>query len=246
MSQIVKVDRRIEFAVDAAQDANVYGDMLPKRMTSIDWFDQKALNTTNDYTVTVDGTSDAVALSAGGINGVTITTGSTDNEISFLGTALIFDASNNPSIEARVTIADVSGTSFFFGFSDANTETTPASTIDYADGTLAAAATDAAGFVVDADKSSSAVYVASIATGGTVKGALASPSVVWADGETKSLRVSLDSSLGARYFIDGVQVGYQALAVTDVPFCAIFNAGTRANDGSNTVIVKYLAKWQDV
>lgn len=244
MSQNVRVDRALTFAGDANQEANVFGDMLPKRMCSIDWFDQY-LDVTNVYTQTLGGTNDAGALTAGGYNGVTLTTGTGDNEVSFLGTALIFDISKNPTIEARVTITDVSGTCFYFGFSDANTETTPASTIDYADGTLAAAATDAAGFVVDADKSSSAVYCTSIATGGSVAGALASPSVVWTDGQTKNLRISLDSSGNARFYIDGVQVGYTATAVTDVPLCAVFNYGTRENDGANTVFVKYLAKWQD-
>jgi len=244
MSQQVTVDREIKFRASAQSRPNVTGNFSTERMTSVDWFDQTTLDTTNDYTATLGGTSDAAALVASGTNGVLLTTGTADNEVSFLGTALVFDISNEPEIEARVTIADVSGTCFFFGFSDANTETTPASTIDYADGTLAAAATDASGFVVDADKSSSLVYCAHIATGGSVAGIATSET--WTDGETHNLRVKLNSSGNASYFIDGVQVGYKAAAVTDVPLCAVFNFGTRANDGSNTVTVKYLKKWQNV
>jgi hypothetical protein len=243
MSQQVNVQRSLKFTGDAANKANVKGSMSALRYTSVDWFDQTALDTTNDYTATLGGTGDAVALSAAGATGITMTSGTTDNEVSFLGTALIFDISNNPEIETRVTITDVSGTSFFFGFSDANTESTPASTIDYADGTLAAAATDAVGFVVDADKSSSLMYAASIATGGSVAGA--STGITWTDGLTKTLRIRLNTEGDAFFFVDGVCTNIVQSAVTDVPLCAVFNWGTRDNDGSNTVIAKYLKKWQD-
>lgn len=217
--------------------------MLTKRMCSVDWFDQTALDTTNDYTVTLDGTSDACALVAGGNNGLLMTSGTGDNEVSFCGTALIFDISNSPAIETKLQITDVSGTAVFFGFSDANTETSPAFTIDYADGTLAAAATDAVGFVIDADKGTSSIYVASIATGGAVTAT--DTGLDWADLATKTLRIELDTSGNATFYVDGVAVGYTAAAVTDVPLCAVYNWGTRADDGSNTVIAKYLAKFQD-
>jgi hypothetical protein len=245
MSQQVKVSRSIDFVGDANQEANVKGNFLTKRACRVDWFDQTTLDTTNDYTQTLDGTSDAGALVAGGAIGFKGTTGTGDNEVSFLGTALIFDITQNPAIETKLEITDVSGTAVFFGFSDANTETSPAFTIDYADGTLAAAATDAVGFVIDADKSSSAVYCASIKTGGSVSAALASPSVVWTDTQSKVLRVELDSSGNARFYIDGVQVGYKATAVTDVPLCAILNYGNR-EAAANFVYARYLAKFQDI
>ena len=133
----------------------------------------------------------------------------------------------------------------FFGFSDATSETTPNATIDYADGTLAAAATDAVGFVVDADKNSSRIFCASIATGGSVTATAAAPTVAWTDGQSKTLRVALDSSGNASFYIDGVQVGYEATAVTDVPLCIMINYGNR--DGSSDVIyTRYVALFQDI
>jgi len=244
MSQQVYVGRSLKFQGSAAHTTNVKGNMSTERMCSVDWFDQTALDTTNDYTATLDGTNDAVALTAAGVNGVTLTTGTGDNEVSFLGTALIFDISSSPEIECKVSITDVSGTFFYFGFSDANTETSPAATIDYADGTLAAAATDAAGFVCDADKGSSSLYAASIATGGSVTGT--DTGIDWTDGQTKTLRVQLNTDGDAYFWVDGVLKAVHQSAVTDVPLCAVFNFGTRDNDGSNTVKVKYLKKWQDV
>ncbi len=244
MSYKVNVNKSLDFIGQANNQANVKGNFSTERMCSVDWFDQVAIDLTNDYVSTLGGTNDAVALVAGGTNGVLLTTGTGDNEVSFLGTGLIFDISNEPEIEAKVTLTDVSGTCFFFGFSDANTESTPASTIDYADATLAAACTDGCGFVVDADKLTSTIYCASIATGGSVTGT--STGTMWTDGATHTLRIRLDASGNATFFLDDVPVHYQAAAVTDVPLCAVFNYGTRANDGANTVIVKYLKKWQNV
>ena len=243
MSQQVNVSKSLKFHGDAANSANIFGNPSFEKMVLCDDFTAVAIDTTNDYVSTLGGTGDAVAITGAGAHTVTLTTGTVDNEVSFLGSQLIFDIDKNPVIETKVTITDVSGTSFYFGFSDANTETTPASTIDYADATLAAAATDAAGFVVDADKSSSLMYMATIATGGSVAGA--TTGVTWTDGQTKTLRVALNSEGDAFFWVDGVLKGIVQSAVTDVPLCFIYNYGTRANDGSNTVVVDYIKAWQD-
>ena len=244
MSQQIIVDRDIEFRGVAYHTANVKGNMLPERMTSVDWFDQRAIDTTYDYTSTLDGTSDAVALTAGGTNGVTMTTGTTDNEVSFLATGLIFDITQKPTIESKIQITDVSGTFVYFGFSDATSETTPAATIDADSGTFTAAATNAVGFVIDADYQTSSLVAASVNAGGTVQ--TKDTGIDYTDGQSKILRVEIDASGNASFFVDGLQEAYIALAVADVPLCAIYNYGTRDNDGANTVIARYLAKFQDM
>jgi len=243
MSQQVNVSKSLKFHGDAANSVNIFGNPSCEKMVLCDDFTAVTIDVTNDYVTTLDGTADAVAITGGGAHTVTLTTGSTDNEVSFLGGHLIFDISKNPVIETKVTITDVSGTCFYFGFSDANTEATPASTIDYADATLAAAATDAAGFVVDADKSSSLMYMATIATGGAVAGV--TTGVTWTDGQTKTLRVALNTEGDAFFWVDNVLKGIVQTAVTDVPLCFVYNYGTRANDSSNTVVVDYIKAWQD-
>ena len=244
MSQQVIVNRELRFEGSAAVTDNVTGDLSTERMSSVDWFDQTTLDTTNDYTQTLGGTSDAGALVAGGECGVKFTTGTGDNEVSFLGTALIFDITQEPAIETKLEITDVSGTFAFFGFSDANTESTPVATIDADSGTLTAGATDAVGFVCDADLGSSSLYCASVNNGGSVQ--YVDTGIDWADGEGKALRIKLDSSGNAYFYVDGVQKGYIALAVADVPLCAIWNYGTRANDGANYLYARYLKKWQNI
>lgn len=244
MSQTVYFDRFLQPTSGAKYKANIRGDLMPERMTSIDWFDQTALDTTNGYTVTVDGTSDAVAVCGGGKNGVKFTTGTGDNEVCYFAGPLVFDISTNPAIESKVEITDVSGTIMFFGFSDAVTEATPNSTIDADSGTFAATATDAVGFLADADKGSSSLYLVSVKTGGAVQ--YVDTGIDWADAAKYILRIRLDSSGNAWGYVDGVPKAYIASAVADVPLCAIWNAGTRANDGSNYVYARYLAKWQDI
>ena len=240
----VYVDDQIIFKTAASQDNNVKGNLSTEKMHSVDWFDGKALNTTNDYNQTLGGTSDAGALQGGGYAGFKGTTGTGDNEVSFLATPLVFDITQSPIIEAKIEITDVSGTFVYLGFSDAATESTPAATIDADGGTLTAVATNAVGFVIDADKGSSSVYCASVNAGGTVQSV--DTGIDYTDGQSKRLRIALDTSGNAKFYVDGAQEGYISSAVADVPFCACLNYGTRANDGANTIFMRYLKKWQDI
>lgn len=242
MSQQVKCSRSLQFVGDADEYYNIEGNPSHKKMVIEEyWLDD---TTSALWTETLGGTNDDIAPTAGGVPGLTLLSGDTDDEVSFLGTALIFDISNNPVIECKVRITDISQTSFYFGFSDANTETTPASTIDYAGGTLAAAATDAAGFVSDADKGSSLFYAAHIKTGGSV--AAASATILPTDSTSNILRVKADSSGNVTWYINGVARYYKATALTDVPLCAIFNFGTRDNGGGDAVYAYYFKAWQDI
>lgn len=243
MPNEVYVNRKLKFSASAEVRPNVGGNMLTERMCSVDWFDQYAIDTTYTYRDTSTGTSAAPTVGTGGL---TLTTGTDDNAIGYLATGLRFDITYEPVLEAKVTINDISGSCFFFGFADANTESTPNATIDYADGSAAAAATDACGFVVDGDSlsgSDAIIYAASIATGGSVTAT--DTGEVWSDGEVKTLRVALDSDGNARFYINGIEVHYQADAVTDVALCAMFNYGNR-DGSSDTILVEYLAKFQDM
>jgi hypothetical protein len=240
----VYVGDRLIFKAGASINDNVVGNMSTEKMSSVDWYDQTALDVTNDYTQTLGGTSDAGALTAGGEQGFKGTSGTGDNEISFLGTALIFDITQKPVIETKLEITDVSGSVAFWGFSDANTETSPAGTIDADGGTVTAVATDAVGFLVDADFESSSLYCVSVNNGGTAQSV--DTGLAYTDGQSKVLRIALDSSGNARFYVDGLEKGVIAAAVSDVPLCEIKNYGTRANDSSNTFIWRYLKKWQDI
>ena len=102
MGQQVKIQRRLVFSGDASQEPNVEGDMGTVRMTEVDWYDQAALNTTNDYVQTLGGSGDLGAVIGGGEHGFKGTTGDGDNEVSFLATPLIFDITQKPAIETKL------------------------------------------------------------------------------------------------------------------------------------------------
>ncbi len=241
----VYVDDELIFKAQASVDDNITGNPSTERMVSVDWFDGNALDTTNDYVQTLGGTNDLGALVAGGENGFKGTCGDGDNEISFLSTALIFDFTQKPAIESKVEITNVTGTFVFFGFSDATSETTPEATIDADGGTLVkgSSTADAVGFVIDADLGTSSIYCASVKTSGAIQSV--DTGIDWADTEKKRLRVALDALGNARFYVDGIQKGYIALAVADVPLCATLNYGQRAGEANTVVEMRYIKKWQD-
>ena len=247
MSNNVHVQRSLEFEAGAQFIQNVYGNINTRRSCFVDNFDgTTALDTTHFWTVTVGGTSDAIATDAtGGIPNCKFTTGTADNECSFLATPLIYDQDRNPLISTRFEIEDVSGSYAFFGFSDATTETTPGNPIDYDSGTLAATANDCIGFLIDADKESSRIYFAGRNDGGTAYAAAIAPTTAWTDGVVYDLSVRLDGSGNAWAYINGKGVAYKASAVNDVALCGIYAVGTRANDGSNIMRAYFYKSWQD-
>lgn len=244
----VRVDRKLIFKGSAATTDNVEGNPSNKKLVECDDFNQVAIDNTNDYTVTIDNTNDAVEINTtpGSGGWVGMLGPDEDNGVAYFAGALIFDISKNPVIEARVKLAVVADTSFFFGFSDAVTESTPASTIDYADGSLAAEATDAVGFVCDGDKIITTyppIYAASVKTAGGVAAAVTGTE--WQDNAVYVLRIELKSDGDAHFFIDGALTNIVQAAVTDVPLCAMFNDGTREGGGGEYIYIDYLKYWQD-
>lgn len=246
MSHKVVVGDSLQFVGESATKDNIKGNPSTERMSSVDWFDQTALDVTYGYTQTLGGTNDLGALCAAGEHGFKGTCGDTDDQVAFLATGLIFDITQKPEIEAKIEITDVSGTTVFFGFSDSTSDTTPEAIIDAAGGTLAAGSgvADAVGFVIDADLGSSSLWCASENTSAAIQSV--DTAIDWTDTQSKVLRVKLDASGNAYFYVDGVQKGYIALAVADVPLCAVLDYGQRAATANTTVYMRYLKKWADV
>jgi hypothetical protein len=246
--QQAKIERALQFVGDGQNKDNVEGNPSCTKLVGYDDFNQLTIDATSDYTVTLGGLNDTFTISVtpGSGGWVSLVSGDTDDNVMAVATPLIFDITKSPICEARVQISDVSQTSFYFGFGDAVTITTPSSTVDYADATLADAVTDQAGFVCDADKvlvTYPPIYATSSKTGGAVGAAVTG--VVWQDGINHILRIELKPDGDAHYFVDGVLTNIRQAAVTDVPLCIIFNAGTRDNGAGDPVYVDYLKYWQD-
>jgi hypothetical protein len=160
-----------------------------------------------------------------------------------LSTAIIYSGDKKAVCEWRLKITDVSGTCLFVGFSDAKVETNGLIAIAYTDGTAVYTATNGTGFVIDADKATSSIYCMGTKSG--TPDTLVDTGTDWADGETKTLRVELDSD-EARFYLDGAPVGTLVNAVTAATLlCSTVQAMTRAGDGANTVYVYSFDAWQD-
>ena len=244
MSSNILVDRFLRFRGAANRKANVTGSMMEERRHRYDRFDGIALDTTNRWATSVPGTSDAIAISEVVGGSVLLTTGTADNDSCMLASAIIYNDTKKAVVEFRITITDVTGTAVFVGLSDAKSEANGQIALQYPADTFTSTATDAVGFVIDADHSSSLVRCASVAGG--VDTTPVSSGVTWADGETKTLRVELDDDDSALFILDGEVVAKIASAIASgTLMCATVQAITRAADGSNTVRVHSFDSWQD-
>lgn len=81
MPRELKISESIEFRQGANYRPNILGNLSSKRMCVADWFwhDSQA-----NYTVTLNGTNDAVAAIGGGIP-VEFAFRDTDNQVGYLG-----------------------------------------------------------------------------------------------------------------------------------------------------------------
>ena len=234
MSVNVRVEKSIEFTPGAAsRQANVLGPLQEKKKHFKDHFIGDALDT-NLWTATLPGTSDTIAISEVAGGEVLITTGTVDDDSCMLSTAIIWNGTRNAVAEARITMDDVSGTALFVGFTDAKDEANNSIAIHYAADALTTVATEAVGFVIDADHATSSIMCASVDS--DVDGTPVDTAIDWADGETRNLRISIDTAGKAIFYINGTPVAQIAAAVTAATLlCFTVQAMTRANDGANTV-----------
>lgn len=239
----VWVHDEIDFRGDGSNRGNVRGPMQEIWRHQSDRFTGIALDTTNDWAVSVPGTSDTIAISEVQGGECLITTGTADNDSCMIATAIVYSASKEAIGEADITIDDVSGTALFVGFSDAKSESNNSIAIHYPDDVLTTVATNGTGFVIDADHSTSSIMCEGVKAG--TDATSVDTEVDWADGERKKLRVRLDTSGNAYFYIDGANVGRVDSATTAATLlCFTVQAMTRANDGANTVQFHGFDAWQ--
>ena len=245
MPQELFIAERIEMRGTAQFNPNMDGHWMEKKRHYFDLFDGIALDTTNRWNSYVTGATGAtIAISEVQGGSVLLTTGTVDDDSLALAGAIILTADYEAVVEWKLTITDVSGTGVFVGFSDAKNEANGSLAIHYPGDVLTTVATNAVGFVIDADHATSSIMVASVKA--DVATTPVDTGVDWADGETRRLRVELDVDGNAIFYIDGAVVARIASAVTDSTLlCATVQALTRANDGANTVRVRRYDAWQN-
>ena len=143
MPKRIIIDDRIEYRGDAERFNNVLGPMKEKKRHTVYRFGGIALDTTNDWAISVPGSSDTIAISETVGGSALLTTGTVDDDSCMLSTALIYLGDKNGDVEARITITDVSEIGLFFGFSDAKSEANGQIALQFPSDSFTSTATDA-------------------------------------------------------------------------------------------------------
>lgn len=242
------IDDKLRLRGDSQTRLNIEGALGEIKRHYSDRFDGIALDTTNRWATSLPGTADTIAISEVQGGEVLITTGTADDDSCMLSSAIIFSADKAAIFEVKLLITDVSGTAVFAGFTDAKTESNNSIAIHYASDALTTVASNAAGFVIDADHATSSIMCEGVKA--NTDATSVDTGVDWADGEAHILRCVLDVDGNATFYLDnglvGAVTGFVADAVTDSTLlCFSVQAMTRANDGANTVRVQRYDAWQD-
>ena len=240
------IDDHIEFRNEASHRSNIDGMMGETKVHFLDHFTDDTLST-DRWTATVSNHSIAVdhGTYAGGM--ALITTDTTTDETSHLGSAVCWEDDLNAVVEFRILITDVDAVCVFAGFSDEVEESTPDMPIDYSGGVLAAAATNAVGIVMDADDTvNGALSIVGVGVNGDTPKTAIDSGTDWADNAWHTLRIELDPDGDAYFYLDGVGFGYMATAVASgTKLCAIVAVANRGSS-AETVYVDKVECWQDM
>lgn len=239
----VKVGRFLEFVNDANQEPNIKGMEDPVGIHVRYDFTELALDNTNKYTPFVDTTS-TIALASGGI---TLTTAATDTKTCTQTQGGIWwYPAKNCTVEFKFRIDVITNVAIFAGFSDAVSEASSLLPHGIVTATQTATASDSAGFFYDTRQTAAYFNIVNSKAAGAAKAftQLASTYVPVAATDLV-LRTAIDTSGNARYYWNGVQVGYKATAVTSttplIPFFGIRNN----NASAHIATLRRVDVWQD-
>lgn len=242
MSQQVAVDRNIVFKGNANNTNNVEGNFNPDRKFVFYDFTELALDETNKYTKVAD-TGCSVALGSGGL---ILTTDTTDADVATYAMGGIWwYPAKNPKVEMRFQLDVVTTVAINCGFTDAASEASQTLPYSISGTTLTDATSNGAMFVFDTAQTTDYWYCVNNRAGtaaATILGSAYAP-VAATD---VTLGISIDTLGNAKYFYNGVQVHYKALATGAttplVPYFGIKNmTGT-----AHVATLKYCRLWQDM
>lgn len=243
MSQTIYVDREVKFQNSAASKPNVSGNFEPEKKCVFYDFTELALDTTNKYTTYLDTTS-TVALASGG---VTLTTAATNAKVCSISAGGIWwYPAKNPVVELRFQVDITSTLGINAGFVDAASYGSTVLPISIS-GTTVSDTTIANGalFAYDTGATSDYWYICNDKAG-TQAGTILASTYAPVAATDVTLRVAVDTLGNARYYYNGRQVGYKALATTSTtPLIGYFCI--KNNDAiAHVATLKYIRYWSDM
>ena len=243
MSQQVKVQKYLQFIGEGDYDLNMKGNLNPHKIFR-EWnFKELALNETNEYTKYVDDSS-AVALADGGI---TLTTAATDAKVcSYALGGIHVKCAKNPVVEFKFQLDVITNVAINAVLHDAVSENTGLLPFLISGTTITDTATDAVGFCFDTAQDTDRFYRINTNNGTDAGTLLSATQAPFAAATDIRVRVALDSSGNAKFYFNGKQVGYKALAVrTTVAYVPYFGIRNR-NASAHIATLRYVRLWEDV
>jgi len=205
------------------------------------------IDSTCDWNLSLEGTSNAGEISAA-LSGVfRINTGTVADKRNAISSMLNWAGSKNVVFETRLkTTTSDAGLLLFAGLTDAVDEGTGALPFvddSLATGTIDSTADDAAMFGVRAETSDD-IYALAVKANGTPVSADTGTDLVL--GTWMTLRIQIDTDGNCRYFIDGALVAEHLAAITAAdPLCGFVGGLITTGSTAALVDVDYITMWQD-
>lgn len=237
------IGKNIMFTGDAKNTLNIENAYINPDKIFCEWnFQELALDTTNQYTAYLDTSSTA----ASGQYGALLTTAAANAKTCSLACGGIWwYPAKNCIIEAKFSIDVVTNVCINVGFNDAVSEASNTLPFAISGATITDTATNAAMFCFDTNQDTDYWYVVQTKAG-TQTGTLLAAKYAPGAGVSVRLRVAIDVLGNARYYYNGTQVGYKALATATatplVPYVGIKNNTATAH----VLTLRYVRAWQDI
>ncbi len=242
MSQQLKVSQFFHIMGGADYGLNMKGNLNPHKIFR-EWnFKELALDTTNQYTTFIDGTS-AVALADGGL---TLTTAATDAKTcSYAFGGLFVRCTKNPVVEFKFQIDDIANVAINAVLNDATTELTGVLPFLIDGTTITDAVTNGVGFAFDTKQDTDRFYIVNCNANTNAGTLLTAAQAPFAVATNITVRVALDTAGNALYYFNAKKVGYKTLAVATTGLFAPY-IGIRNNNASAHVLkLRYVRLWED-
>jgi len=248
--QQVKVNRDLEFLGYANQSPNIKGNPMYEKVFFTDHFIADAEE--SDWVETTQGITIAYSTILGGA--MKMTPGGSDaNDCGEITHAVIWGASKNCVMEARIKVGVDTNCAMNVGWVDARHNVNNQINFEITSGAatmVASRATEGAAFVFDTQGSVDVWYCGAY-TGGTpgtpVAATGASTTYALADDTYANLRVALNSDGDATFYYNGEAVGFlnECLAHASTDLLTPYVAYMKRTTGTDVFSIDRITMWQD-
>ena len=209
------------------------------QVVKFDDFNGPAVDNTNDWNVTAVNAGTVTSVDGFGI----LTSGGADDDNVELASDLIFNGTSGAVAECKLRNDDVLKQSFFFGFTDAITEGADSLPIDFSNGgALQTDASNAAGFVLDTDKTANGDTLFCCSVMANTDTTPVTTGVVPVISTLYRLRVAI-SGTTAYFWVNDVFITSIASSITAATPVCVYLGTINREVAANTLDVDYIRAW---